>query len=345
VVADVDGAGALTALYVRLGDELLAVMRPDGHGGYATRWVHHDGILSVRALTDESGVTTDTKNYEAFGSVVASAGTDPIPYGFAGEAFDGTSGLAYHRARWMDPRVGRFLGMDAWRGARISHPGSVQDYSYVYGFPVNDVDPSGLIDAIDVSAATGIGGVLAVEAEPMLNFAEEVVAPVIEAESAAAAEAGATLLEGTEAQVQVLANGVSNLVNWVWSLNPFQRGRVMEQALAPGELLKSPNFPTIDAFVRGVATSIKSINLNAVSYADPDAVVSRLTSYVDALAKFDGARWGNDDVRAAEIIGRQLLLAIPSGATPEQVAAINNVISYAQALEEHPVVVNVIVVQ
>jgi RHS repeat-associated protein len=117
VVADVDGTtGALAALYVRLGDELLAVMRPDGHGGYSTRWVHHDGIGSVRALTDESGVTTDAKSYEAFGGVVTTAGTDPLPYGFAGEAYDGTSGLAYHRARWMDARVGRFLGMDRFAG-------------------------------------------------------------------------------------------------------------------------------------------------------------------------------------------------------------------------------------
>jgi hypothetical protein len=59
---------------VRLGDELLALMRPDGHGGDTTRWVHHDGIGSVTALTGESGVTADTRGYEAFGTKNMSSG-------------------------------------------------------------------------------------------------------------------------------------------------------------------------------------------------------------------------------------------------------------------------------
>jgi RHS repeat-associated protein len=143
VVADVDGAtGALSALYVRLGDELLAVMRPDGHGGYTTRYVHHDAIGSVRALTDETGVTTDTKEYEAFGGVVASAGTDPLPYGFAGEAFQTESALAYHRARWMDARVGRFVGMDPFDGDR-KRPVSLHRYVYANLNPTNRIDATG----------------------------------------------------------------------------------------------------------------------------------------------------------------------------------------------------------
>jgi RHS repeat-associated protein len=117
-IVESDGSGNLTALYVRVGDELLEVMRPGATTGtWTTRFIHHDGLGSVRALTDETGTTVDTRAYEAFGTKNVEAGNDPLAYGFAGEPFEPTSLLAYHRARWMDARVGRFAGMDPvdWR--------------------------------------------------------------------------------------------------------------------------------------------------------------------------------------------------------------------------------------
>jgi RHS repeat-associated protein len=142
VVAETDGNGVLTALYVRAGNELLEVIRPDGMGGWKTRFVHHDGLGSVRALTDGAGAVTDTRAYEAFGTTNATTGGDPISYGFAGEPFDATSALAYHRARWMDPRVGRFTAMDSWDGDSM-HPATLHRYVYAVQNPLGNVDPSG----------------------------------------------------------------------------------------------------------------------------------------------------------------------------------------------------------
>ena len=143
VVAETDGTGALTALYVRAGNELLAVMRPAG-GTWSTRWVHSDALGSVRALTDEAGIAAELRGYEAFGTMNAQSGTDPLPYRFAGEAFDPTSKLAYHRARWMDPRVGRFDAMDPFAGA-VEVPRTLHRYSYVSANPVNAIDPTGWV--------------------------------------------------------------------------------------------------------------------------------------------------------------------------------------------------------
>jgi hypothetical protein len=54
-VAETDGNGNLAAYYLRVGDELLAVMRPGATAGtWSTRFVHSDGLGSVRALTDET---------------------------------------------------------------------------------------------------------------------------------------------------------------------------------------------------------------------------------------------------------------------------------------------------
>jgi RHS repeat-associated protein len=147
-VAETDGNGNLTALYVRNRDQLLAVVRPGSTPGtWVTRFIHGDGLGSVRALTDETGATTDSRAYQAFGTKNVEAGSDPLAYGFAGEPFEGTSSLAYHRARWMDARVGRFLGMDP---AQPNDGQPISLHRYIYGSdePTGVVDPTGN-DGID----------------------------------------------------------------------------------------------------------------------------------------------------------------------------------------------------
>jgi RHS repeat-associated protein len=167
VAAESDNNGNLTALYVRMGDQLLAVMRPAAGGTWSTRFVHGDGLGSVRALTDESGTTVDARAYEAFGTKNVEAGSDPLAYGFAGEPFEPTSMLAYHRARWMDARVGRFEGMDQAEGDP-QRPSSLHKYTYAWDEPLGITDPSGN-DGVDaeanianlfrpVNAPTGSGG-------------------------------------------------------------------------------------------------------------------------------------------------------------------------------------------
>jgi RHS repeat-associated protein len=144
VVAETDANGNLTAYYLRVGDELLAVMRPGATAGtWSTRFVHSDGLGSVRVLTDETGATIDQRAYEAFGTKNVEAGSDPLAYGFAGEPFEPVSKLAYHRARWMDARVGRFEGMDPERGDEVD-PLSLTPFIYAESDPVNGIDPTGL---------------------------------------------------------------------------------------------------------------------------------------------------------------------------------------------------------
>ena len=123
VVVETDGAG-LVAQYVRGDGELLAVIRSGG-----SRFFHADGLGSIRRLTDEAGVITDGYTYTAFGELTSHTGTDTQPYAFTGEPLDLNTGLQYHRARWMDPRVGRFAGMDPF-GGRASEPATLHKYLY-----------------------------------------------------------------------------------------------------------------------------------------------------------------------------------------------------------------------
>ncbi len=198
VIAETDGTGALNALYVRAYDELLAVLRPTGTSTWATRYVHVDGLGSVRVLTDETGVVTDTRDYEAFGSRNETAGSDPLAFGFAGEPFDSLSKLAYHRARWMDPRVGRFISMDRFPSLRRI-PGTLHRYGYVRSNPITRRDPSGLEDLIDVSVSVNISSINATLAEPAINGA----AIINEAE--AALELGELETAQVEAEIELEA--------------------------------------------------------------------------------------------------------------------------------------------
>ena len=162
VVAETTEAGALMTYYVR-GDDLLALMRPDGTGGWTSRFYHADAVGSIRQLTDESGAVTDTYTYTAFGELIAHTGLDPQPYAFTGQPYDPNVGFQYHRARWLDPSVGRFAGLDPFRGDPFT-PVTLHVYLYAGANPVNQVDPSGLMSIGEMGAAMQISVQLQVTA-------------------------------------------------------------------------------------------------------------------------------------------------------------------------------------
>jgi hypothetical protein len=111
---------------------------------------------------------------------------------------------------------------------------------------------------------------------------------------------------------------------WAW------RGRYFEQRL--GRTLHE-NFPVIDKIPDGVATSIKSIDLNAATYQNAAGLTGRLEKYVVEVSEFVGDRLGDDVVRLSDIKGRALSLAVPKGSmTATQKAAVENVRRWARML-------------
>jgi RHS repeat-associated protein len=68
------------------------------------------------------------------------------------------TGLSYYRARYYDPKVGRFISEDP-----IGFTGGVNFYLYVSGNPVRFGYPLGLVEPVTVGAGTIVGGLLAVE--------------------------------------------------------------------------------------------------------------------------------------------------------------------------------------
>jgi len=92
-------------------------------------------------------------------------------------------------------------------------------------------------------------------------------------------------------------------------------------------------YPVIDRFVGGLATSIKSIDLGLKSYQNMATLTRKLTGYIDSVAKFRGRPWAGADIRAWEIKGRALELAVPPGPIPPaQQAVLDASIRYGQSV-------------
>jgi RHS repeat-associated protein len=85
----------------------------------------------------------------------ASQGSSTQPFGYTGQQAD-ANGLVYLRARYYDPASGRIMSRDPLAG-NVTVPLSLNRYTYTMNNPVSDIDPSGLMDAADVSGGGGAG--------------------------------------------------------------------------------------------------------------------------------------------------------------------------------------------
>lgn len=113
----------------------------------------------------------------------------------------------------------------------------------------------------------------------------------------------------------------------VWELNPFKRGREIEKAL--GQNLPG-NFPTIDKFISGTATSIKSLDLNAASYQNLTTLNRTLTKYIDSVAGFSGRTWAGASVSG--VSSRTLDLAVPDVGSWAQQAILSQANQYSGSM-------------
>jgi RHS repeat-associated protein len=113
-----------------------------GSGGQRS-YYGYDGHGNITFLTDDTGMVTDSYEYDAFGSLVASAGSTPNERLYAGEELDPDLGLINLRARQYKPGTGRFLTLDPQAQPNIGMPAMLGRYLYAGGDPVNLFDPSG----------------------------------------------------------------------------------------------------------------------------------------------------------------------------------------------------------
>jgi len=141
LIEEVDAAGNQLARYTqgKGEDEPLAEQRSGTTGYY-----EQDGLTSVTSLSNSAGTISDTYMYDTFGNLTASTGPLGNPLQYTGREYDPETRLLFYRARYYDPRFGRFLSQDpiGFAGSGTNH------YAYVYNDPANMVDPFGLATCI-----------------------------------------------------------------------------------------------------------------------------------------------------------------------------------------------------
>lgn len=93
-----------------------------------------------------------------------------------------------------------------------------------------------------------------------------------------------------------------------WKLPPMKRGEHIDGGFDRGNL--PYNFPTIDLWTNGDATSIKSLDLGASSYRNLNTLDRQIGNYIDDLAGFTGSNHA-PGIQSGAIRSLTLLLVVP----------------------------------
>nr|WP_283245832.1 RHS repeat-associated core domain-containing protein [Ligaoa zhengdingensis] len=130
-------ARGINAIYVESGD--------------AKNYYLYNAHGDVVQLTDATGIVTQEYEYDAFGNEQNPSANDTNPMRYCGEYFDAETGTIYLRARYYDPRIGRFTSADTvlqvmrklGSGIEVPDPLSLNRYTYCHNNPVMYMDSTG----------------------------------------------------------------------------------------------------------------------------------------------------------------------------------------------------------
>jgi RHS repeat-associated protein len=124
---------------------LLALVVPlvTGTANAEVTYFHHDALGSVVAATNESGTLLWRESYQPFGERLDKAvSTDQHAFYYTGKPHDDRTGLTYFGARYYDPVIGRFMGIDSV-GVVPENVHTFNRYAYAANNPYKYVDPDG----------------------------------------------------------------------------------------------------------------------------------------------------------------------------------------------------------
>lgn len=116
--------------------------------------------------------------------------------------------------------------------------------------------------------------------------------------------------EGAAVEAETGAAAAEAAAENPWKMGWAKRGDYFSEKLGAN---LPRTFKVIDQWENGVATSIKSIDLNAATYQDGARLTYRLNDYIRKVASYEGGKMGTIEIGASDITGRALSIAIPKG--------------------------------
>ena len=152
ILAEFDEEGLFEKYYVHgMGiDKPLAMLDNEfenGRDNFTSYYYHKDGMGSITSLTDKEGKEAEKYVYNAFGKMTIyderdnkiEASQFDNPYSFTGREHDSETGLHYHRARYYNPEIARWISEDPIG----FDSGDMNLYRYVENNPLYWIDPYG----------------------------------------------------------------------------------------------------------------------------------------------------------------------------------------------------------
>ena len=158
-----------------------------------TFFYHSDHLGSTSYITDDKANITQYDAYLPYGELLVDehSSSEDLPYKFNGKQFDEETGLYYYGARYMDPKISMWLGVDK---LAEKYP-TLGGYVYCAGNPIKLIDTDGndiviagknnsnitlktnLIDIRVNATSLGIdfGGTYTLEGEKILSAALDIV--------------------------------------------------------------------------------------------------------------------------------------------------------------------------
>jgi hypothetical protein len=106
----------------------------------------------------------------------------------------------------------------------------------------------------------------------------------------------------------------------VWKLGWGLRGQKINEVF--GDPTFPFNYPVIDKIPNGVATSVKSIDLNAATYQQEANLTNRLNKIVAEVREFEGVTWGGLRIRDTDIDFRAVQVIVPSGTLSDDLRSV-----------------------
>jgi RHS repeat-associated protein len=138
LIAETNQSGEMTAEYVYLGDQLLAMITKPGETEIVS-YFHNDHLGTPQVLTNDSQTIVWKAAYTPFGRAEISTEAVENPHRFPGQYYDPETGLHYNYFRYYDPTTGRYVTPDP-----IGLEGGINLYPYVGGNPLRWMDRFGL---------------------------------------------------------------------------------------------------------------------------------------------------------------------------------------------------------
>ena len=291
-----------------------------GHDGHGSVRMLLDMAAAVATLAGVRQIFSFDAYGNAIGFSVALAATT---YLYNGEARDTGTGDYNFRDRIYRPDIGVFDRDDRYPGD-VWNPQTLHRTLFVHGDPVNLIDPLGLSASLVstmVTAGIKAGLVSVAVALPFrLYFAAKEldagaslwdVSLQLSMDIATDFALGAVLGGGTAGiarqigsntfKIRAIGQSIGGfkslrLPSSVWRLADDLRGLAIEKSVLNraasflGRQIKS--FPVIDDYIvkggRGIATSIKSLDLTAKSYQTASGLRSKLNQVARELQAFNG---------------------------------------------------------